>query len=126
MTLRSFDRIKHNKNFLPAFQSAINELLTLGVFDFLREVGTPKPVPASMPNLLEVSTMQHAYHSGYAAALDNLLYFAATFLPETVAAPALTPLQETSLLGLEESGDLTKEEVDELRKQLATNTFTDE
>lgn len=126
MTLRSFDRIKHNKNFLPAFQSAINELLTLGVFDFLREVGTPKAVPASMSNLLEVSTMQHAYHSGYAAALDNLLYFASTFLPEDVATPPLTPLQETSLVSLEESGDLTKEEVDELRKQLASSAFDNE
>lgn len=106
--------LKKNIDNLADIVTSVDKLTSLGLFTFLRALGTP-----STPNQGDVNSCAHqaSYCEGYNDALDDLMYFKEKWLTGPTSS---APSQDLVARGIDlalANGKLTEKEANDLRSR---------
>lgn len=113
MIRKIIERLSKNQSFLGVYSSGVSHLYASGIVDFLRE----KAKCRFAPNLeLHSTALEGARSAGYQEALEDIFEFADRYLTPTLGAEGTPKMEFGALDALIESGDLTKEEADAIRR----------
>lgn len=113
--MNALNKLIESPTFLSNYISGMSALYQSGIFEALRENGRVSPANPETQHYVEYQAAIANFSIGYNAALDDLLYFREKYMQNDEFLKNLK-MDFGGLKAAVDSGDLTEDEANELRR----------